>query len=365
MLYYSTLSHLFRPMLKVEIIDSNVRPRDKCMETANKVSELLRLYRQHFDMRACQLVLTHILLSACIVHLLFSKDSQTNYIYLVEGLRALEDMSVCHYFGARSFKIVYSLSKVWNLRFPEELQNSKLVRSEDATGIMSPPAESLVVPQPTRKIPSNVSGGAGFGLMAPTPQGDRRQSLSMFSRPEHKVMQLASHPAPSHGSPSPANQAQHRGSNPNIVPLYPATSSSTPPQPLPTTNPSISTTSAADSLFWTPIPSMGVPILHRNYQMSPMDMEHMMGGSDEWDGLTRDGFKISESWAQDPVNAFHGGSNEGYAQGSGETTGYHSNPAGGQYGSGGEMSQQVPAPGGEQNYDPRWWSGEGGHGQMR
>src|SRR5690242_15086452 len=110
MLYHTVVLHLFRPLLKVELINSDLRPRDECIQAANNVAELLRLYRTHYDMRACQLVLTHILLASCIVHLLYSRDSITSTNNLVEGLRGLEALHVCHYFGARSFKIVHALA---------------------------------------------------------------------------------------------------------------------------------------------------------------------------------------------------------------------------------------------------------------
>jgi hypothetical protein len=178
MLYYTAVVHLFRPMLKVDLIHSNVRPRDSCVDAANEVAKLLRLYRQHFKMRACQLVLTHVLLSVCVVHLLYSTESSVSYCNLVEGLQALEDLSACHYFGGRSFKIVHALSQVWNIPFPDELKSSKLLSS---SGIASPVGDNILLQKPTTSIASRLGGGVGYNTIPTPAPPSRRESLSMFA----------------------------------------------------------------------------------------------------------------------------------------------------------------------------------------
>jgi hypothetical protein len=87
MLYHTIIVHLFRPMLKVDLVHSDVHPRDICTEAANNVSAIVRTYRRFYDFRVAHLVIPHILLSVCIVHLLYSKDNRTSYQNLVEVLR--------------------------------------------------------------------------------------------------------------------------------------------------------------------------------------------------------------------------------------------------------------------------------------
>ncbi|KAF2108137.1 fungal-specific transcription factor domain-containing protein [Lophiotrema nucula] len=292
MLYHTVVLHLFRPLLKVDMIHSDVRPREICIESANSVAALLRRYRKYYDMRACQLVITHILLSTCIVHLLYSKDYTTSAANLLEGLQGLEALHVCHYFGARSFKIVHSLAKNWNLPFPEALKNSDLVPVENNSIISPPPKPSFFATQPGSQDPS----ANGFHTLPPR-ETLRRESLSMFA-PEHAGY-------PDHDRDTVAGlRGPKANQDPNMV--YASSSSAA----------GLSTTAAepADQLFWTPMAAMGAPIIPRSYQMSPMDLNNMLGNTDEWDRFGRDGFKLSDTWSQEPVQ-YNGHAPEAYGHG--------------------------------------------------
>jgi hypothetical protein len=165
-LYHTIVVHLFRPMLKVDLIHSDLHPRDICVEAANRVSEIVRTYRQLYDFRVAHLVIPHILLSVSIVHLLYSKENRTSHQNLVEGLQGLEDLHECHYFGARSFRIIYTLAKTWNLAWPEELRNSKLVPKSNPNrprGTISPPADPwLVAPNTATTADSRVSSNTSY-----------------------------------------------------------------------------------------------------------------------------------------------------------------------------------------------------------
>lgn len=319
MLYYTSIVHLFRPMLKVDLIHSHVRPRDACIDASNQVADLLRLYRAHYSLRACHLVLTHILLSVNIVHLLYSNESEESYRNMVEGLKALEDISTCHYFGKRGFKIIHALSKVWNLPFPEELGN-RIVTSKagSSQGLLSPQSDSFFIGSHTSAIDSRMGGGVGFGSMSSAVPPSQRESLNMFAHPDPKTTQMPPNPtilsssaSSSVSSQTKPNQLHHRAPQQQqpqqrIVSTYPPASSSAlqtqPPAP-PSTAPA---SMAADTLFWGP-PGIGMPIVPRNYQMSPMDLDSMLGNANEWDRLSRDGFKMSDQWQQDPMTPFGGG----------------------------------------------------------
>lgn len=283
MLYHTVILHLFRPMLKVDLIGSDIRPRDMCIEMANKVSELLRGYRQHYDLRACQLVFTHILLSVSIVHLLYSQNP-INSNNLVEGLRALEDLSVCHYFGARSFKIVHSLAKTWNLPWPEALKLSKLVPKEDVP-LDSPPVQSLFHVRPTPQ-PKEVAAN-GYDLSSPNAMS-RRESLSMFANESPYGGQPSVHSMQSAEPFNNTHQQQPGHMTSHLVSIAPNLTSAS----LGTTSPVQST----DNLFWTPTPNFAPPIFPRDYATGPMDLNSMLGPVDEWDRYGRDGFKMSEGW---------------------------------------------------------------------
>lgn len=385
MFYHTIIVHLFRPMLKVDLIHSNVHPRDICVEAANNVSNIIRIYRRFYDFRVAHLVIPHILLSVCIVHLLYSKDSRASYQNLVEGLTGLEDLHECHYFGARSFRIIHTLAKTWNLPWPEELRNSNLIpksKPDRARGTISPPADPLLVAPNTVPTTSN-----RMGTNMPYPpvsHPNRRESLSMFT--PQGSLQLATHPAITRPGSVPA--AQHHQSpavahtplqgqpyNTNI-PLSQYQSYSQPISSVPNdvaTTITSPNTATAETLFWNPIPGMPGPILPRtNYQqISPMGLDSVLQSSDMGDRLGRDGFKMSEDWQSNHVNGFATGNDTGFAgQGSqpqgtymhrGSTAGYEQQGVGEGY----QQPQVQQAhqghqgqPGQHEEYDGGWYSGQ-------
>lgn len=360
MLYHTAISHLFRPMLKIDLVNFKLRPRDACIKAANNVSDLFRQYRSIYPMRTCQLVLSHILLSSSIVHLNFLKDpvhASSSYRYLVEGLRGLEDLSVCHWFGARAFRIIYEAAKAWNLDFPEELRDSKLIpKSAPVIGISE---SSPLAPRVNTGFPTGVQPSTEYSP-APSPAHvGRRESLSMFARPKH---QLPSHPATSQAGLL-RSQTQHRGSLPHILPSY-SPSTSTTPQSAVSATEAPQTTGPAESLFWNPLPNMaglGVPIVPRNsYPVGPMDLDNMLGNGNEWDRFGRDGFKMSETWNHANSNAYAGGGEEGYPQVNGEDHGY-TDAAVPQYDGGAHIGGHVSGvhTAGSQTFDSGWWPGQG------
>lgn len=321
MLYFTIIVHLFRPLLKVNLIHSEVRPRDICIDAANTVSRIVTIYRSLYDFRFAHLPIPHVLLSVCIVHLLYSKDNKISRQNLVDGLQGLEDLHKCHYFGARCFRIIHTLSQHWDLPFPEEHLNSKLLlrRSSEAQGMNSSPADPLLIH--TNPIPTDTSHLNSSMSNSPSGQHpNRRESLSLFGQPNR--LSLATHSAPSRPSSvvsgarlqSPVvNHAPMQNYNTNIpLTSYPY---SQPMSTTPSTNvPAASTTSpvsssAAEALFWAPLPGMPGPILPRhNYQqISTMGLESVLQTSDMGERLHRDGFKINEDWRSSHVNGFSGG----------------------------------------------------------
>ncbi|KAH7085177.1 fungal-specific transcription factor domain-containing protein [Paraphoma chrysanthemicola] len=325
MLYHTIIVHLFRPMLKVDLIHSDVRPRDICIEAANKVSSIVRAYRQHYSFRVAHLAIPHILLSVSIVHLLYSKDNRSSYQNLVEGLLGLEDLHECHYFGARSFRILHTLAKTWNLSWPEELRNSKLVPKmnlERLQGTTSPPADPLLVPPNTLTTTGGRMGSSVSYLPIGHPQ--RRESHSMFGG--QGSLQIATHPAITRPG-SVASNHHHQSPVVGHTPTQPYNSTlplssyqysqsmSSVPSNASTTTITSPNTDAAETLFWNPIPGMPGPILPRsNYQqISPMGLGSVLQSTDMGDRLGRDGFKMNEDWQSSHVNGFASGPNSGFA----------------------------------------------------
>jgi hypothetical protein len=369
MLYHTVIVHLFRPLLKMDLMHSDVSPRAICIEAANKASEIIRRYRQLYDFRVAHLVISHILLSACIVHLLYSKDDNVSYQNLVEGLQGLEDMHKCHYFGARCIRILHSLSKMWNLPWPKEFRDSSLVPQLDMDrprGTFNPPADPLLIAPNTVSTTGNrVGHNLPFSSVG---HENRRESLSMFS--PQASLQLATHPAITRPGSVPA---QHHSpavghtptqfNNPLTSYQYPQTTSIPSNVSTTVTSPTIDT---AEALFWNPIPGMPGPILPRNnyQQISPMGLDSMLQSSDMGDRLGRDGFKISEDWQSSHVNGFTSGNNQGFVPSSNSqpgTVGGYMHRSNANYsqqpdGVGYQQPGQHPH-GGQEEYDGGWYPG--------
>ncbi|KAF2184347.1 hypothetical protein K469DRAFT_181613 [Zopfia rhizophila CBS 207.26] len=277
-MYYHTIQvHLFRPLLKVEPIRGELSPKDMCVENANRVADLLRNYREHYDLRCGPLILTHILLSVCIVHLLFSRSHQTSAGNLVEGLQALEDLSICHYFGGRSFKIIYTLSQTWGLPFPETiLKNTKLIPRQN-TPVTSPPVgNALAVPMSpyTAEQPPN-----GYST-APAGNTVRRESSSIFASDQ--------------ASPSlPSSSSAPLGNS--LIVTHTSSSVMSPAMSSVSTAAPASGSETTDGMFWSPMHWMGVP--HQPNETNAMALHNMLGHVDGYD-FTRDGFRLSDGWAQ-------------------------------------------------------------------
>ena len=372
MLYYTIIVHLFRPMLKVDLLHSDIHPRNICIDAANNASRLLRIYRSLYDFRTAHLAIPYILLSVCIVHLLYSKDDNISRQNLVEGLQGLEDIHECHYFGARSFRIIHSLAQTWNLPWPEELRNSKLIRRNNfgnPKGNLSPPTDPALV------APNIVAISMGSNMTYPlAAHSHQRQSPSMFGQGR---LQLATHTVTSRPSSIVPGQHYHSPIIPHtptqaafdnaVAPTYQY------PQSISSVHANASSTStspapdATENMFWNPIPGMPGPILPRNnyQQMSPMGLGSVLQPTEISDRLGRDGFKINEDWRSGHGGGYHT-STAGYGiQHEQAATGYVHRSGDNYTPSAGVAYQQTTHEGhhGDTNehYDPAWWSHANGN----
>ncbi|KAF2801137.1 hypothetical protein K505DRAFT_227098 [Melanomma pulvis-pyrius CBS 109.77] len=289
MLYHTLLVHLFRPMLKVNLVHSDVRPRDICIESANTVSELLRLYRKQYGMRACHLIMAHFLLSITVVHLLYSTDNQTSSRNLVEGLQDLEDLSVCHYFAARTFKIIYALSKTWNLPWPKELRNSRLLSKDNGSSASRPAGTLLVQPAPSTSQQLIINACNRLPSQASHIQ---RESVDM-SGVEQPNMSIPAAYSSHHLNTTTTNPRSHLSFSNSTLLDQPSSSATSIPQI------NVASASNPTNVLFFNVPGMGAPIYLPNHSSSPMDLDRMLGNVDDWERLQRDGFKISDAWAQD------------------------------------------------------------------
>lgn len=123
-LYYQTVTlHLFRPFLKVDLMNSEISPRAIVDSCAEKVSAILDTYRSLYTLRRTSVLVPHIVVSACTIYLV-KLPSPSAGPSLAQLLNDLKEMSVNHPLTIRMLRIVLSLGKKWQLDLPLGLQRA-------------------------------------------------------------------------------------------------------------------------------------------------------------------------------------------------------------------------------------------------
>jgi len=242
MYYHTVVLHLFRPFLKVDLLHSNVSPRDICTKSAENVSSIIKTYRDYYGLRRVCILIAHVLLSSSTVHLLNLPNPSASQ-GLAQGIRDLKEMSVNHAFAGRCLRIVISLGKKWGINLPAEVQQ--------ATAAVSP---ETMLPSPT--------SGQFFAPLRNSPQPQTHQR-------RHSVTEMVMPTS----SPS---------SNTASAPSAPSA---------PAANPT--------DLFWSPFPGQSMQ-LQVNPESRPMDITAMLDVRlNDWEQFNRDGFKMAT--INDPV----------------------------------------------------------------
>jgi hypothetical protein len=121
MLYNTVLLHLFRLLLRVDIVDCAFSPRDICTQAAESVSKLAEQYEGLYGLGRVCVILSHCLLSASTIHLLNLPSPSASH-HLVRAVRNLCDMSARHSFAGRCVRVLYSLAQKWDIRLPEQVE---------------------------------------------------------------------------------------------------------------------------------------------------------------------------------------------------------------------------------------------------
>src|SRR5690348_10475681 len=94
--YHNAVIQLFRPFIRVSFVQSAKTPKQICVESANKISELMSLYEQTYGSRRIGFMHTHTVMTAVIIHLVTISASnvapdvfeQTD-VYLASAIRYL------------------------------------------------------------------------------------------------------------------------------------------------------------------------------------------------------------------------------------------------------------------------------------
>ena len=123
MYYHTVVLHLFRPFLKLNVMKSNVSPREICMECADSAAGLVAAYRRIYGLRRVPVLLTHVILTSSIIHLMHL-PSTSAALHLAEGITSLRETTLCHGFSVRLSGIIVSLAKRWNIQLPAVVEEA-------------------------------------------------------------------------------------------------------------------------------------------------------------------------------------------------------------------------------------------------
>lgn len=138
MYYHFTILLLFRPLIRLEIIGSNVVPRDVCCQAADAIQGLLRSYSQLYTLQRTPTFMSYLALASSIMHLAIGETSIQTQIELGESLKAtkqeslpgidphiiesikqgvedLKEMAPCHYSAEQAIKILQGIALKWDI----------------------------------------------------------------------------------------------------------------------------------------------------------------------------------------------------------------------------------------------------------
>jgi hypothetical protein len=149
MYYQFAILQLFRPLIKLRIIGSQVSPRDVCWQAASAIQGLLASYSQLYTLKRAPSFMPYFALTSSIMHLtIMAATVQTDELdttaradphiseAVKQGIASLAEMTTCHHIAEQALHIIRYLAKKWNIDVnietgaalnPEEYE--RLVRS--------------------------------------------------------------------------------------------------------------------------------------------------------------------------------------------------------------------------------------------
>lgn len=234
MYYYTCVLHLFRPFLKVDLTKSPVSPREICTSCANSIASLLTTYRKTYGLRRIPLLVTNILLTSAIIHLLNLPSSSQALATSISGLR---EISTVHTFAKRCVGVIIALAKQWNIQLPAEVSRAAYDPSIAPTMNMVNGTPNL---QNTETYLLPHSGHIQ--------QGGNVYSTAIAGEMPFTAMKNSPH-----------------------------------------------SSSTSVDLFWSPFQNQSLP-LQANHRADPMDIAAMLDvPNNDWDQLNRDGFRAAST----------------------------------------------------------------------
>ena len=171
MYYHTVVLNLFRPLCKFRIIDSEVSPRRICVEMADSAAALVTTYRNLYGLRHVPILLTHVIFTSTIIHLLRFTDNSTAPrvrldndapdLRLAESITSLHETTSNHNFSTRLLRVLMALVERWNIKLPSMVENA-------------------LAPSPTKNPMALPTGNLQYSLQPPGPPQNHTYHESVF-----------------------------------------------------------------------------------------------------------------------------------------------------------------------------------------
>lgn len=167
MYYHFAILLLFRPLIKLKIIGSNVYPREVCTQAADAIQGLLHSYAQLYTLRRTPSFVPYFVLTSSIMHLAIAasapptqsdqegpapilKDPSEADLgekvarSINQGIEDLAEMAPCHHFAEQALNILRYLAKKWNIKVDINVAH-KLRSEKEAEGKTNESGETMTM----------------------------------------------------------------------------------------------------------------------------------------------------------------------------------------------------------------------------
>lgn len=157
MYYHFAILLLFRPLIKLRIIGSNVSPREVCTQAADAIQGLLHSYSQLYSLRRTPSFVPYFVLTSSIMHLAIAASTPASMQghkdgpvsgpgdssvpsdlgekvtrSINRGIENLAEMAPCHHFAEQALNILRYLAKKWNIKVDVDVVHLLRKEKEDS-----------------------------------------------------------------------------------------------------------------------------------------------------------------------------------------------------------------------------------------
>ncbi|KAH7191427.1 fungal-specific transcription factor domain-containing protein [Fusarium oxysporum] len=167
--YQFAILQLFRPLIRLRIIESQVSPRNVCLEAASAIQGLLTSYSQLYTLKRVPSFMPYFALTSSITHLTIMAatvqmneldtaaraDPHVSEVFKL-GIASLAEMTPCHHISEQAPRILCYLAKKWNIGV--DVDTGAALNPEGHERVIKPFADNLNASVPTMIVEKSIFG---------------------------------------------------------------------------------------------------------------------------------------------------------------------------------------------------------------